>query len=110
MVQVASEFGTAVLRELVLGEGRPFDEGFVGDQVAGVFELPRMGAQVSVGQPQGVTQFGEGQSFVARERADDPEPRPLVDEGIQGQGLGRVRRSLVRAGICLLYTSPSPRD
>src|SRR5580693_7278180 len=68
-------------------------KGFGTAQVACVFQLPRMDAQVAVGRAQQFLQFIEGERFVDGQRTDDREARALVDQAVQiGRGIFRGPR------------------
>ena len=62
----------------------------------GVFELARVDAQVAVGRLQQPLQIVERQPLVHRQRADDAEPQPLVNQPIELQRALLLRRFSLR--------------
>src|SRR5438094_203779 len=86
--------GDVLLERLPAGRGEavfrfrhPALEAFLDGDVARVFELARVHAEVAVGRFEQALQIVERQRVVDRQRADDGEAHALVDDAIEARGL-----------------------
>src|ERR1041385_7332723 len=79
-------------RQAKLGPRHPPFESLVADDVVGLFELAGVDAQIAVGRLQQRLQVVEAETIVDRERADDAEPKSLVNQPIE------LERALFRNG------------
>src|ERR1700689_4645624 len=58
---------------------------------SGVLELARVNAEVAIGHAKELLELVEGQRRVHGQRADDCEPRALVNQAVKARRLGRSR-------------------
>src|SRR5262245_28826066 len=66
-------------------------ERLVAADVLRLFELACVDAQIAVGRLQQLLQLVERQPLVDRQRADDAQPEPLMDETLQAERCVRCR-------------------
>src|SRR5712692_7892748 len=106
MSQVLLERAAARRRQPVLGPREAAVERLVAGDVLRLFELARVDAQVAVRGPQQSLQIVERQPVVRRQRADDAETQPLVNEAIQferaASGRGDFRLSILDSRLSTL--------
>lgn len=89
MGQVPLQRPATAVGEAVLGTRYTSDERLPANQVAPVFQLAGVGAEVAVRSLQQILQFLEGETFRHREGAHDPQSDPTVDQLIQLRGAGQ---------------------
>src|SRR5262249_41160486 len=77
--------------QAVFGPRHAAVERLVAGDVLRVLELARVDAQVAVGGLQQPLQVVEREPLVGRERADDPEPEPFVDDAIEVERAAAAR-------------------
>src|SRR5947208_3521413 len=99
--QVSFKRRPAALAETVLGAGQAALEPFLAEDVAGFFELARVDAQIAVCSGQDLLEFGERETFIYRERADDAEPQTFMDDPVEGPGGGACGYDLRTVALCL---------
>src|SRR6266487_1433118 len=83
VIEIALERPPSEGGESVLRLGDAARERLVARDVLGVFELPRMDAEVAVGRFEQRLQLVECDAVTHRERADDREPHALVNQPVQ---------------------------
>src|SRR5438876_7298905 len=91
VVEIALQGAPTRGRQPVFGLGDAAGERFAARDVLRFLELAGVHAQVAVGRLEERLQLVEGQRVVHRQRADDAEADPLVDQPVQ---LGRAQRAL----------------
>src|SRR5271156_5048332 len=90
VVQILFQRAATGARQAIFGFRHAPVESFRTAQIAGVFQLARMDAQVAVRGAQQLFQLVESERFVHGERADDSKARTLVDQTVQ------IRRRIFR--------------
>src|SRR5260370_42713287 len=90
VIEVALERPLAGGRQAVLGLRQAADERLVALDVAGLFELARVYAEVAVGGAQQALEIVEAQALLHGQRRDDPQPHALAGRAVAPQsGPGR---------------------
>ena len=83
MAEIAIERFFASGGDAVIRARHATIETFAALDVAGVFELARVHAEIAVAGLQDRLELVEGQPFVHRERRDDAEAKTLVNDAIE---------------------------
>jgi len=98
VVQILFQRPAARGGQPVFGLGHTPGKRFRAADIARVFQLAGVDAQVAVGHAEQLLELVEGERRVYGERADDGEPRALVDQAVQirrrSRGWTRSRRAL----------------
>src|SRR3569833_89364 len=84
--EIAFERGAATRGEPVFRAGHAAFEVLFDGDVAGVFQLAGVDAEIAVGGFEQLLEFGEGQNVVDRERAHDGEAQALMDDAVARSG------------------------
>src|SRR5580692_6581229 len=100
VVQIFFERAATCCRQAIFRLWHAPVEGFGAAQVACVFQLAGVDAQVAVCGAQQLLQFIESERFIHGERADDCQTRALVDQAVQIRG--RIFRGPRRRGRSLI--------
>ena len=83
MRQVVFKRGAALLSEAIFTSGEPaFELLFAGD-IARIFELARVDAEIAVCGTEDLLQILEGEALVYREGADDAKAKALMNDPVQ---------------------------
>jgi hypothetical protein len=83
VVQIFFQSATARSRQTILSLGHASVEGLGASKIACIFQLARVNAEVAVGGAYQLFELIESERFIYRERADDCEPRALMNQPVE---------------------------
>src|SRR4051812_5357277 len=81
--EIAFQSGPSMRTQAVFGAGEPSMELLFADNVAGVFQLAGVDAEIAVGGGESLFQVVECHALVDSKGANDAEPEPLMNDTVE---------------------------